>query len=488
MKRPSLKFTCLLLSILTTSCTILACGSNDTVTEVSSADTTSAETIVETEEPSAFSLMPEADYDGHEFRVLLILEDDRHVDIITEGFETGDTMNDLVFRRNLAVEEKYHIKITGEKADPGVVENTIRNQVNANDSAYDLYFAKGSCNGLASGGYLYDITSVPYIDLSQSWWDQTAICGLTIGNRLYVATGDITSSSLLTSACLVFNKKLFADYDIAIPYDVAREGKWTIERMNELTKGLTTDVNADGSYDYRTDLFTLSSWYSDSAFSLFYGCGGIMSKKNADDIPVISYDIDKFTQIYDKIYSLIIDSNSYFVTDRNLYETTYECFNMGNAFFCDITLQKIGLFLRDMEDEFGILPMPKLDESQRNYIAHVNGAAGFVVIPSNAPDIDRTGMIVEALAVSAYEMITPSLYEVIVKTKNVTDIESAEMVDMIIRNRVFDAHYMYALSGFDFVKSQLDKRTNTIASTLEKTEARAEKDLQKIVDAYTSIE
>ena len=141
-----------------------------------------------------------------------------------------------------------------------------------------------------------------------------------------------------------------------------------------------------------------------------------------------------------------------------------------------------------MEDEFGILPMPKFDESQLNYIAHVNGAAGFVVIPSNAENIERTGMLVEALAVSAYEMITPSLYEVIVKTKNVTDVESAEMVDMIIRNRVFDAYYMYGLSGFDFVKTQLNKRTNNIASTLEKSSVRAEKDLQKIVDAYTSVE
>ena len=488
MKSSSSKFMCLLLSMITTGGTMLACGGNDVVPEASSSDTEAVTTAAETEDPSAFTLMPAVDYNGHEFRVLLLEEDERHVDIMTEGMETGDTMNDLVFRRNLAVEEKYHVKISGEKADPGVVDDTIRNQVNANDNAYDLYFAKGSCNALASGGYLYDMTTVPYLDLSQTWWDQTAISGLTVGNRLYVATGDITPSSLLTSACLVFNKKLFSDYDIAFPYDAAREGRWTIEYMNELTKGLTSDVNADGVYDYHDDLFTLSSWFSDSAFSLFYGCGGMMSKKNADDIPVISYDIDQYTRIYDKIYSLIIDSSSYFVTDRNQYETTYECFNLGNAFFCDITLQKIGLFLRNMEDEFGILPMPKFDESQLNYIAHVNGAAGFVVIPSNAENIERTGMLVEALAVSAYEMITPSLYEVIVKTKNVTDVESAEMVDMIIRNRVFDAYYMYGLSGFDFVKTQLNKRTNNIASTLEKNSVRAEKDLQKIVDAYTSVE
>ncbi|MBO5671466.1 MAG: hypothetical protein J6S41_07960, partial [Clostridia bacterium] len=74
------------------------------------------------------------------------------------------------------------------------------------------------------------------------------------------------------------------------------------------------------------------------------------------------------------------------------------------------------------------------------------------------------------------------------KTKNVTDTESAEMVDLIIRNRVFDPYYMYTLSGYDFVKTELDARSGNIASTLEKKASRAEKDLAKIVDAYSSID
>ncbi len=489
MKTSSVKLTCLLLALLACGSSLLSCGgSGDTVGEQNTADPAVTETAAETEAPAALTLLPEADYGAHDYRILLLEEDDRYVDIMTEGMENGDIMNDLVFYRNRAVEEKYNITVTGERANPDVVNDTVRRQVSAGDSAYDLYFVKGCANNLAAEGYLHDLTVLPNVDLSQPWWDQTAVSGLSVGQHLYAATGDITPSSLLTSACLVFNKQLFENYDIEKPYDIARDGKWTIDYMNSLTRGLTTDVNADGAFDYRTDLFTLSSWYSDSAFSLFYGCGGTMSEKNAEDIPVISYNMDKFAQIYEKIYSLVIDSGSYFVTDRDLYETTYECFSAGNAFFCDITLQKIGLFLRDMKDDFGILPMPKLDESQNAYVAHVNGAAGFIVVPSNAPDAARTGMIVEALAASAYDMITPSLYEVIVKTKNVTDTESAEMVDLIIRNRVFDPYYMYTLSGFDFVKTQLDDRSKNISSTLEKNASRAEKDLAKIVDAYSSID
>ena len=220
MKHSSLKRTCLILALLTSGCALLACGGSSESTaeqQTTGMEAVETETAAETEAPTGLSLLPEADYGQHEFRILLLEEDDRHVDIMTAGEENGDVMNDLVFRRNLAVEEKYNITIAGEKADPGVVSETIQKLVRADDTAYDLYFTKGCSNGLASDGYLYDLTTLPNVDLQQPWWDQTAVSGLSVNNRLYAATGDITPSSLLTSACLVFNKNLFGNYDIETP-------------------------------------------------------------------------------------------------------------------------------------------------------------------------------------------------------------------------------------------------------------------------------
>ena len=152
MKHSSLKFTCLLLALLTSGTALLACGgsgNSNAEQQTGGADVSETETATETEAPAGLSLMADADYNRHEFRILLLEEDDRHVDIMTAGEENGDIMNDLVFRRNLAVEEKYNITITGEKEDPGVVTSTIHKLVRANDSAYDLYFTKGCSSGLA---------------------------------------------------------------------------------------------------------------------------------------------------------------------------------------------------------------------------------------------------------------------------------------------------------------------------------------------------
>ena len=166
---------------------------------------------------------------------------------------------------------------------------------------------------------------------------------MSVGGKVYLATGDISPTSLLTSSCLVFNKKLFSDNDMEYPYEMAANGTWTIDKLVEMTKGLTRDVNGDGKYTLNDDIFGFSSWMCDSPYSLFYGAGGTLSEKDAEDIPYASFDIENISDIYGKMYQLIVEQESYFVTSSAEYETTYECFSNGGAYFCEITLQKIDM-------------------------------------------------------------------------------------------------------------------------------------------------
>ena len=99
---------------------------------------------------------------------------------------------------------------------------------------------------------------------------------------------------------------------------------------------------------------------------MFYGAGGYLSKKDESDYPVIDFDIDKISTIYDKIYKLVIENQANYSTVD--HEGTFKLFKQGRAYFCDITFQKIELFLRDMEDDYGVLPLPKFDDSQPSYL------------------------------------------------------------------------------------------------------------------------
>ncbi len=480
-------------ALLLAGCLLVSCGNesrNDIDTQPAERpdSTEAAETTGAAVPLSLLDQMPEADYGGYAYNILLNDQDNRYVDIMTEDKETGDTLNDLVYRRNRAVEEKYNIKIVGKSDEYPAVNNTLKKEVQAGLNDYDLYFSNGYATALASEGFLYAYNDLPHLALSELWWDQTALKGLSVGGKIYLATGDISPTSLLTSSCLVFNKNLFAANDMEFPYALAAEGKWTIDRLVEMTKGLTRDLNGDGKYVFGEDLFAFSSWMCDSPISLFYGAGGMLSQKTADDMPELSLDVDRISSIYNKMYQIIIENNSYFVTDPTQYETAYQNFANGSAYICEITLQKIDLFLRDMKDDYGILPIPKWDEAQDVYLSCVNAAGSLVVVPNNAEDPERTGMVMEALAESAYEMISPSLFEVITKTKNVRDQESADMVELITRQRVFDPIHINLIEGWNFCQSMLQSKKTDVASTLARQEKGMRRALDKIIDAYMKNE
>ncbi len=488
--KTSKKTLCLLIAALTVAGTMISCGgdggatSDTTIAPVEGGETTAAET----EEQTALEQLPTVDYGGHVVNILLNDQDDRFVDIMTDGEETGDIMNDVVYNRNRAIEEKYNVTIVGSSDTYDNVNSMLKKEVQGGLTDHDFFFSNCYAAPLASGGFLYVLNDLPNVDLSNPWWDKAALEGMSVGGKVYLATGDISPTSLLTSSCLVFNKTLFAANDMEYPYADAAAGKWTLDKLVAMTRDLTKDVNGDGKYELGDDLFGFSSWMCDSPYSLFYGAGGTMSKKDADDIPVVSFDVEAMSSLYEQMYQLIHEQNSYFVIDAAKYETTYECFSNGGAYFCEITLQKIDAFLRDMENDYGILPIPKLNEAQEEYLSCVNGAGGFVVIPNNPADAERTGMLFEALAAGAYDTITPSIYEVITKTKNVRDEESSDMVNLIIRNRVYDPFYINLLSGYNVMQTMLSGKKEEIASQLQKNLKGAEKALSKIVEAYQDVE
>lgn len=486
------KLVCFLLAALTLGGAMLSCGGNEKTDEnkndATQPITESATTEAKEENVSALSKLPGEDYGGYVVNIILNAGDDRFVDIMTEGEETGDVMNDVVYARNRAVEEKYNVKIVGFSDPDQDINAVCRKEVQGGLNDYDFYFSNSHGASLASEGFLYSLGDLPNLDLSNPWWDQAALKGLSVAGNVYMVTGDISPTSLLTSSCLVFNKKLFQAQDMEYPYALAAEGKWTLDRLIEMTKGLTTDVNGDGKYLLGDDIFGFSSWMADSPFSLFFGAGATYASKDENDIPYVNFDVDKISAVYDKMYQLLIEQDSYFVTSGDLYETTYQCFSNGGAYFCEITLQKIDLFLRDMNDDYGILPIPKWDEAQEAYLSCVNAAGGLIYVPNNTQDAARSGMLMEALAAGAYDMVTPSIYEVITKTKNVRDEESAEMVNLIIRNRVFDPIYMNLSSGWNIVQEQLQNKKKEIASALQKQEKGAVKALDKIVNAYLERE
>ena len=478
----NVRITAWLLALLTLSASMISCGSSDSGNAETSADTAAVETTTAAPETtSALSTIARADYNGKVFRIVSDQQDNRHTDFVAEE-ENGDTLNDLVYRRNTVIKESYNIDIEAQGMANSEIVTAVQTNVTAGDNPYDLIMPNGGANSLAYGGYLLAWNDIESMDITKEWWDQAAISDMSVGGQSYMITGDITPNGMLTSECILFNKVLFKNRGIDEPYDAAFDGKWTWDMFNTLTKDLSQDLNGDGVMDDKNDMFSYTLW-NDGGQALYFGMGATLSTKNKDDIPVLDYESEKLVNTYTRIYDLITNNKANF--SKTDHVQSFKVFNEGRAYFCGITFQKIGTFLRDMEDDFGILPLPKYDANQERYLTNVSPACTFAMIAKTTADIDYAGTIIDALAASSYDMITPTLFDVIAATKNVRDEQSPEIMQMIVRNRVFDPAVLYYLDGYMFVRDLLTKDSPDVVSFMATSLEPAQTRLDNIVKQFT---
>lgn len=146
--------------------------------------------------------------------------------------------------------------------------------------------------------------------------------------------------------------------------------------------------------------------------------------------------------------------------------------------------------MRDMEGDFGILPLPKFDDTQDRYYSYVHTwSASAAAIPITAQQPEETALFMEAAAYYARENITPAYYTTALKTKYARDEESSAMLDIIYENRWCDLGNLYnvgeVLTG---MTSLVTNGQNTFASMIASKESTIESTLEQINSAFLENE
>ena len=98
---------------------------------------------------------------------------------------------------------------------------------------------------------------------------------------------------------------------------------------------------------------------------------------------------------------------------------------------------------RDAEIDIGMIPYPMWDENQDGYHTHVDAWNGMLCIPKTADNLERTGIIIEAMAAETYKYVIPAYYDVTLGTKLARDAETVEMMDIIFDGVVYDFGYIF---------------------------------------------
>ncbi len=406
-------------------------------------------------------------------------------DFLPDESEKGETLTDLLVDRNLRLKSDFGvtIKMTVEESYDNM-NQTMTEQQSSRFDDFDLYITqKHNYRGMVLKNQCVDLNTVDSINLDGEWWDQAGRQALALDGEEFMVTGDASPSSMLVSACLIFNKNLMEDLKKTEPYETVEDGDWTLDRFYEYIDGVTSE--STGNYG-------LTCWELDTAYSLFYGTGETFIKFDGTT-PEVNYETRKVVDIYEKIYRVIVSAKSNYVLmdgannpDNDL--TAYKEFTNGNALFADLTLNKISTYIAgNMKDKYGILPTPKYSAEQADYQSFVNGSAAHFCISSTEKDVEFVGTMLEAIATYHYEYVTDKIYNVIVKSKDAHDPQSADMVDIILRNRVYDLAYWAGLSLSDVVGNGLKAGNSSINSSFNKAKNQTVGGLRDLLAEWENI-
>ena len=111
-------------------------------------------------------------------------------------------------------------------------------------------------------------------------------------------------------------------------------------------------------------------------------------------------------------------------------------FMEGNAYFTASLVGDAVTLLSDVDFDYGLIPYPKYDETQNDYISNVQRFASFS-IPITA-DMDLGSAVIEAWSSEAYRTIQPEYFETTLKSRYSADSQMAGMFDLIRQTIRFD--------------------------------------------------
>lgn len=475
----------------------ISCGSKQNPTDVSD-QTTSGETT--TAEVDIYSSLPEKDFGDTEINILSYSSFYGARDEFLYAEQTGEVIDDALFNRNLETEQRLGVKLVYDDSRTEYESRTtFINNVLAGDDTYDTFaFKVYALGSIFTQGVLRSWDNIEGLNLDNPWYVKDANDTFTIGGKQLMVFSDALATNMTCAWAFAYNKRIADEWKVSGLNDIVNDGKWTIDKLTEMTKNVWNDLNGNGERD-PDDVYGL---YMDvggplDAFMLTNGIYAL--NKNSEDYPEICFYSERLVESFEKCYSLLWENTGTYALLQNQTEKWYDYikdFAEGQGLFSPMFIQYfMEDTMRSMNDEYGVLPFPKLTEDQE-YMTYVLPRHGGFMLPKTLSE-EKAGMIgyvVECLSAYSYKHLRPSIYDVALTTKGVRDEESVAMIDLILESRKYD--FVGALQyGGSFVFTQdktyrnlLANKNKDITSFYESNKSAADKYIEDLVKQLEDID
>ncbi len=461
-----------------------------------------ADTAQATETGSIDDLPDTLNFDGGEVSFLYREE------IANEFYTTelnGDVVNDAIYNSRIGVEDRLNVKLKtilkpGHLTDvrQSYMQDIIKTVI-AGDVVYDwVDLMIGNASVMLQNGIFQDITPNEFIDLTKPYYLDGIIEDMSLDGKVYFLSGDASLGYLKCTYCYYVNLQTAENYGIDI-YEVVESGKWTIDKCMELTELSCTDLNGDGKYSEDDQLGFISHDLNHPK-GFLSSLGGDMYKRDENGNWQFTFGKDRDDIMCNKLYTLFHDTNGFYAYNGTNaipnqlagYTALSEKFKAGSILGISAEMDDAVTQYRDMEDSYGIIPYPKLNESQEKYHSISRNTHNSFSLTTVAKNPTMAGAVLEALSASNYTNVLPAYFETALKTKYSESTETARMFDLVKESTNLAFWYVFsnAIGSPDqlFLNCGVTaKSADIMASTVAAKQRSMEKALEEYMETVKEV-
>ncbi len=429
--------------------------------------------------------IPEEDNGGRDFHVLVPIE--KAYEFVTEA--TGEVVNDAIFERSNKTADLFNISFSYQYEPGGwdyrdSYNNFIKNAVLAGDSTYDLATGYIVCTlPVYMQGSLTDFMTVEGLNLDNPWWMNGLYEDLNVDGHLFCVYGDANLSVYKDCSVIYFNKQVLNDFGLENPYDLVREGTWTMEKF--LSMAETTVVDIDGDTKINPEIDAIGAYAQGVPLRAF---------QTSLDVKVIDTDeagervsaglTERLIQAHEWVTRFLRADCESLYGEMNAVDFYQFCHHLAenrSLFHASYIYIIEGDVMRNMEADFGIIPYPKFDEAQDRYKTQIGTSSNVVFLTKTAGDPSLSCRVMEALNYYSMLDVIPTYYTVALENKYTRDKDVPEMLALIREGMTMDFAFAYStcFSG-QWPNTLMVVGDTDLASKMKGWEKMWKKDLEKL--------
>lgn len=434
-------------------------------------------------------IAPGRTYDGAELCAAAFYksyEPLKYCEVFTEG-ENGDVLNDALYQRNAKLEDTLKIKLTlYPVASRSSSPTEIINLILAGDEKVGMLLMNFNLMPKFLNAKLAsELSTLETFTPDSSWWNQNSRAALSMAGKNFAISGDFTLYNQISPVCIVYSKSLAANNKVENLYDMVRNDKWLLTDMFSICKKVARDLDGDGAMTPGKDVYGI--WGEGKTLQYMLRNSGIrLTENDASGKPALKLNTPSTQTLVEMVVPQLRDKNvnifSIDVTGTGV--NAVDLISGGKLLFYSNQLYN-AMFMRESEEDFGLLPMPKYKEDGE-YITVTNDSfSTFVMIPVTNSKLDMTGDALNLLGYYSQQLVTPALFDSTITVKGLRDEDSAEMMELILSTLSYDIASAYDFGGIKSVIEKLLTGSDTnFASAYAANEAKINAAIDTAFDIY----